>query len=1710
MVMVLVAVRMVSLVSAQPIVQSQLPNRCSTTERVDVFYLDNQDPRTLIRGSCNSMPSTMNSLLQQARSQDSSWTITSTHLSDYNVYWRMRLHPTRSSHYPYSLCFPTRTANCRTSWSNMGWTLMGTRQYTGKTYYYDCLRNFTPFQINWCLSDLDVKMTYCGACSSGWAMTSSCTIEKNRVCQKCVPGTYVNGNQCRNCPIGTVSFNSANTQCVDCSAEAGLYQDMVGQSNCKTCSNPVCQVTELFVPCSNTANAYCLQCPNTVDPVLSFKPYPVGMDSPSALRRSPPSTSRRSCETECEAQVNCAGYVLSTYGNCVALLDWPFDRGLRMDGNRNGLFYNRSTGMDQQVIFRKSINDDDHVGVWNCQLNPCVESNTVLNSCVAFGVCVCKPGFLGNQCQYVADSVTASSGQNCEVLVQDIASSNCPCGLDEHPTDSSVCIQVTNSTVSKRFMRTEDILECLDFYQKTLVLDPFANIDDVPFRSLGHGTDCLDESNAEMFEVDEPGECSSIATDLLRSAFEWSFDTSTCLIANEGVLNTFPTYSSSVDSTCFVSGFKVANPGSRSAVVTHPSVRVLTLESAQCMDPESNSGMFFDVINESGLSSDRIALDSAVGEALVHTGEAEDSARSYAFLMRADLMSMIGTAASFCGIPCKCGSFAVHSSDIACSGRIETITEAFEHARAELRCVEESQWGASIENLSFLVNTLNCLAEYAGDDETGEISGNVLLEASHIVSFAQNNASEEALNLIPIEILWKAHLVDLRRQLSSRAIVIPADPYMQEPRVVVSRLGTFAETLQVIEEIIPRNEVQYKFILQIAALSSVRIIEAIDRLRTPERASAHLLVVRETLNSMERALGGLQAATDALAGPLDVFIVNFVNVRNPDVEKERMRLMLEFVRNALDMTHAVSGAVSNLALSAMNGEASISGSSFVSFKSGRFENALLALEQLLGSSPQKGEAIGSVSTFLQVRADLMAIDSNVALQSSIADLGENYVTMRNLVEDLAFTCLSTAVQLLVAAAQLEPGRTNVLPWLKQKHSRLATWRRVPALALSVLVEDLEVCPRPELPVISTQDEDLDEDDESENETTSSRLLLERRQGFGVNLDLTEMRRVLQLKSEGHEELQTPCTSFNTRLQDAAVRANEILEGLRIATRSAQDVFIVALDSASREAEDDWVRRFETIDETFRTNLGLSLQDEPTAALDEKLSQFVEAIVRERSILIEKSLREFVNNLCEAERYKKPGEMPFGTGTCQFTSRSIYGRLFETSREDPTEVHSFHISFDQDQSLGVCPLRLCEVTLFRKSGAVVPLEAATQEHQKVSAFLAADGDPNTCTGIAKTFSAEFRVEDIHQIDRVEIRRELNDWVDEVKIEIDGEKLGTSNCGSGLVCPPVFLDFGESSAYIPELPLSTKLLSILELLERKHPRELQAIADPLEKQASVKCSLNRVDSGSSEFWVNVNFGSFERNECLENEQILSMNAILYDSAGQIVPRPGTGSVFLEISSPNPGTFYKYMQTSSGTWEESSFDVMDSGYVFSFSYVTITGGESCEEGTLQFVPADGPEDAIVCFSGLQSMAAFDESMLASPYATWNLNLISVPVESEIFRADLHFELAGNEAIAGCNASMEFSLDGLSAMADPMVTAFSSKCETSPLILTSSGKSGLGKSGRALLVTFSIVCAVVVAAFVLHRRRQQILQHEWNRNSKVVMKEDVESEEVNLADDL
>jgi len=72
-----------------------------------------------------------------------------------------------------------------------------------------------------------------------------------------------------------------------------------------------------------------------------------------------------------------------------------------------------------------------------------------------------------------------------------------------------------------------------------------------------------------------------------------------------------------------------------------------------------------------------------------------------------------------------------------------------------------------------------------------------------------------------------------------------------------------------------------------------------------------------------------------------------------------MRLILDFVHNALSMTHDVAKTVVTLALDSIEGEVSVTKSTRVSFKSGRFENALLALEELLGSSPLKASAVDS-------------------------------------------------------------------------------------------------------------------------------------------------------------------------------------------------------------------------------------------------------------------------------------------------------------------------------------------------------------------------------------------------------------------------------------------------------------------------------------------------------------------------------------------------------------------------------------------------------------------------------------------------------------------------------------------------------------------------------------------------------------------------------
>jgi len=1708
-VVVAVSLHVMQNVAGQPEVQNNYPNSCSRTESFGSTSFQQPLTKNIVSGGCLQMPDDLETHLRAAQASDPSWNVVTVNDGDFREFFQFRA-PESSFPFQFRFCILwSLSAPICSDLSGpftQSWLENFNLIFSGFTF--DC----NTFFCTWIL---DTKRSFCGRCSSGWAMTSSCTRETNRACTKCGPGTYAKGNRCAICPVGTSSDDSANANCPTCRAELGLFQNETGQTGCKTCSTTVCSITESLIPCSNTVDSFCLECPDSEDATIAFKPYPVGMDSPTLIRRSPSSSSRQSCEAECQEQVNCAGYILGSGGTCIALLDWPFDRGLRSDGNLDGLFFNRSTDMAFQVIFRKAIAEDEHVGILDCQANPCVGGNAVANSCVAFGVCVCKVGFLGKQCEHVADTVTASSGQNCEALVQEITSTSCPCGLEADPEDSTVCIQEGNSTVSKRFARAEDILNCLDFYRDTLVLDPFANIDDVPFRSLGHGTACLqDGMNAELdAEAENPAECSSKASNGLRSAFQWNFDPPGCLIASAGVINTFPNYSSTSDSTCFVSGFKIASPGSRSAVVTHLSARVLALEAAECVDPDDSSGMFFDVVNSSTLSLKRVLLDNDVGKALMGTGNNEDLTRNHAFLIRADLMTMIDSPSSFCGIPCKCGSFAVDSTDLACSGRIETITEVFEHARAELRCIEESGWNATLEDLSFLVNSLNCLVENVGLDDTGQIPGNLLLEASRVVEYVERSAAEEATSLIPIEILWKSHLVDLSHRRSFRGpIVTPADQTVREPRIVMSRIETFAETLEIIENVIPKNEVQYKLILQIAALSSVRIIEAFTQVRGSLQTLNYLQSIEAALKPLEQAVINLQNPSDEFADELSDFIINFVNVRNPNLERQRMNLIIGFLKSALSMTHAVAEAATKLALEMILGKATITDSSRVSFKADKFGNALLALEQLLASSALRDSAVTAVREFQQVRADLSAIDSNLAIQSTIADLGETYISVRNLIEDLAFDCITTTIQLLVAVAQLEPGRINVLPWLKRQNSRRESWRTVPALSFPLLVTQLQICPLPEY-IFATRD---DEGESNGNETTSTRILLEQRQGFRLNSEVSGMRRVLQLKSEGHGVLENSCTSFSTRFQDAAVRANEVLQGLRVASRNAQRVFSLALNRASREADNDWVDRFEAIDEKFRSDLGIGVADEPTDVLNQKLSQFVEAIVRERSIFIEQTLREHVDNLCESERFTNPTDFPYGM--CNFTSTSIYGNPYDIARTDPNDVHTLRISFDQDQAVNVCPLRLCEVRLIRKSGVPISLHTVDQEHHKFSAFRAIDGDANTCNTAAKDFEAQFRVEDIHQIDRVELRRKLPDWVDEVKIELDGVIVGRSNCGinsENIVqdCPPVLIDFSEPAIFKSPFPFSFKVNKILETLTQRLPITLHSPLDSIADQMAVQCSLNELTPRSNEFWASVSFESFERRKCLGNERLSSVMAVLFDSAGHIIPQPGQGSAVLQVALPNPGLVYKYAPSSTGRWQESSFEVIGSDlFTFEISYRTINRGESCSEVAAREVTVENFGNVTVCFSGLRRLQDASQNLLASPYAIWNVRVISTPAESaQVFRVDLRFNVVGELVNTACSDPIDFSSDDLSVGANPILAAFSSNCVKDPVVAPVETEKGNNDNvGRALGISIPLILLATIAAVAIHRRRQTLLQAEANRNSKVIVKEDVESEEVHLRYDL
>lgn len=108
----------------------------------------------------------------------------------------------------------------------------------------------------------------CGAGGNWIGTTSSCTacpagqsdINFDSACQPCGSGNYTaaaSTGPCTPCPIGTADLDgSASTPCAPCTA-ANQYQDMAGQTSCKTRISDCGAEKFMSFPGNQTANAVC-------------------------------------------------------------------------------------------------------------------------------------------------------------------------------------------------------------------------------------------------------------------------------------------------------------------------------------------------------------------------------------------------------------------------------------------------------------------------------------------------------------------------------------------------------------------------------------------------------------------------------------------------------------------------------------------------------------------------------------------------------------------------------------------------------------------------------------------------------------------------------------------------------------------------------------------------------------------------------------------------------------------------------------------------------------------------------------------------------------------------------------------------------------------------------------------------------------------------------------------------------------------------------------------------------------------------------------------------------------------------------------------------------------------------------------------------------------------------------------------------------------
>ena len=109
-----------------------------------------------------------------------------------------------------------------------------------------------------------VKTANPSQCSAGTysAVTSAIS---SATCQPCSAGSYSGSAQstsCSQCPIGKSGANSGLSFCTDCEAAISkVYQDQLGQTACKPCTQANCPAGTNTQSCQNTLDRQCISCP---------------------------------------------------------------------------------------------------------------------------------------------------------------------------------------------------------------------------------------------------------------------------------------------------------------------------------------------------------------------------------------------------------------------------------------------------------------------------------------------------------------------------------------------------------------------------------------------------------------------------------------------------------------------------------------------------------------------------------------------------------------------------------------------------------------------------------------------------------------------------------------------------------------------------------------------------------------------------------------------------------------------------------------------------------------------------------------------------------------------------------------------------------------------------------------------------------------------------------------------------------------------------------------------------------------------------------------------------------------------------------------------------------------------------------------------------------------------------------------------------------